>query len=417
MGNNSKKNLEKAVGCINFIFDTSNRLQGERTEDIVLELFTNLDYYIRFDQASKAQLHVLLLLIKEIDSDLWFSISERFVYEKLRDVIPKLWIENRKCSRVDLEYYLDTLRAAPLADFDIVAEIDGIQVESTPFGFHDFMVLKRDEAGSYYRNKYKLFPPDHIDHALKRLGSEYIVACNVPARCLYRAYQLGEDKLNKLSLFLLYVAQKKNYLHRPSVFSSNKIRYNPLCALSDGILSKDGNFDIMKYISTPYEINSIEVTNWESHNTRLLSIVSRNSLTEIENRIIKCLSLYRNAVIEERVERRIFYLCTAIEALIKAPHSEGRSRSLTSNYSEVLAFMLGNDYDSRIEICDRFRDIYRVRSAVAHGEIDVQYDKNIISYSYMYFHQALNTILTKLPYSKMTDSKSLICEIKRIKFS
>ncbi len=406
-----------AVSSINFILETSNKLQGERTDDIVLELFVNSDYFVRFDMDSKAKLQEILAYIESIDSDLWFSISEKMLSDKIRFLIEKLWIEKRKCKLADLEDYIKTLKDVPLSEYEVLAEIYGVQVESTPFKFYNFVVLKNNEASEYFYNKLTSFPQSSIDRALKPLTSENIIVCVVKARCVKRAYQIAEKLLNNLSLFMLYVSKKKSYYHMPTIYSRKKSHDRALCALSKSLISKDGNANILKELCISYELSDSVISEWEKEEARLLSMIQKHNHTEMENRIMKCLSWYRNAILEEVVERQVFNLCIAIESLLKPPASTSKPSALASYYAESLAFLLGDNYNDRIDIYKQFKDIYNVRSAVAHGEVGTTIGKYTLGNSFRLIRMIINLFLTQEPYNKITNFDDVFHEVNRIKFS
>lgn len=105
----------------------------------------------------------------------------------------------------------------------------------------------------------------------------------------------------------------------------------------------------------------LESLNWVHKNMDIIN--HYNSPSELFNRISNSLRLYRSALCIQNTDLALLGFMSSIESLFSIATQE-----LTFRLSMVLAKFLGDNADTQRKYFDRIKQLYSIRSKLAHGD-------------------------------------------------
>ncbi len=105
-------------------------------------------------------------------------------------------------------------------------------------------------------------------------------------------------------------------------------------------------------------------------NYKILKIVEKEKPeNQIESRIITAVNWIGMAIAERNTSIAFVQAIFAVEALLQNDiKDEPINKSIVAMIAEAIAFILGNDYESRKSIEKDFKRLYGLRSKIAHGK-------------------------------------------------
>jgi len=103
-------------------------------------------------------------------------------------------------------------------------------------------------------------------------------------------------------------------------------------------------------------------------NYRVWELLNKPEHNEIEKRILRAIDWIGMAICENQPAIAFIQCAFAIECLLQ-DNNEFISKSITAQISEYTAFIIGRDKNHRRDIAKVFKELYKVRSKIAHGVI------------------------------------------------
>jgi hypothetical protein len=104
----------------------------------------------------------------------------------------------------------------------------------------------------------------------------------------------------------------------------------------------------------------------EEFDSRIWGLLDKSDHNEIEKRVLRAIDWIAMAIGEEQPSIAFVQCAFAIEHLLL--HQEGFiTKSIVAQISEYAAFIVGHDKDSRKDVADTFKQLYGIRSKIAHG--------------------------------------------------
>src|SRR5206468_2007053 len=115
----------------------------------------------------------------------------------------------------------------------------------------------------------------------------------------------------------------------------------------------------------PFPINENTIAALRDFGMLTLSEIRRKPAlerSEFEDLLLQAVRWFGGAHRQRAPEDRLLNLTTAVETLLVPP-----GRSVTRELTEGVAFVIGQDAASRRAIREQMTRLYRIRSAVTHG--------------------------------------------------
>lgn len=188
---------------------------------------------------------------------------------------------------------------------------------------------------------------------------------------LINNYQTDSDKalditLNQTNRFIDILNWKFSQLYQPTndikyLISLQKPRNDNLKYFS--LSNKKSITTNLKIISSVYELdlNSIEEYICNDEVAWLVELITQEKINDYYDAILKSIHWFSQFWIEQQNDNKLLYLAISLEALL----SEAFATS--SFVSDRVAFILGNNKVSRLELRDLSKRLYDLRSNIAHG--------------------------------------------------
>lgn len=93
----------------------------------------------------------------------------------------------------------------------------------------------------------------------------------------------------------------------------------------------------------------------------LVSLISKDTISDYHDAILKSIHWFSKFWIENQNDNKLLYLAISLEALLS------EKVSTSSFISDRVAFILGDNQTSRLELRDLVKELYEIRSNIAHG--------------------------------------------------
>lgn len=107
-------------------------------------------------------------------------------------------------------------------------------------------------------------------------------------------------------------------------------------------------------------------------NSWLINLITDPKINDFYDAILKSIHWFSKFHVEYENDNKLLYLAISLEALLS------EKISTTSYISDRVAFILGNDKETRLHIRDLTKNLYDLRSNIAHGnQINIVDDKNL----------------------------------------
>lgn len=171
------------------------------------------------------------------------------------------------------------------------------------------------------------------------------------------------------------------------------------------------NYGLISDLADPY-FNSEE-----NGNSRIWELNSKNhSSSKLHNRLLNSIEWAGKAIMEEDKNKSFIQFLFAIESLLHQNSSGLINASIAHSISENLAFLIGNDYVSKIKVKETFKSIYQKRSALVHGSSIPISDKEL-NEAFWLTKNLIYTFLIKEPFCKFQSMDELVLYVEKLKFS
>ncbi|CAM3930331.1 HEPN domain-containing protein [Mucilaginibacter galii] len=153
----------------------------------------------------------------------------------------------------------------------------------------------------------------------------------------------------------------------------------------------------------------------ENGNASVWALVQKNEKSEIEKRSLQAITWIGNAVADQNPSKSLVQYVFAIEGMLQYTPESFITPSIISQIGDWLAFIIGEEKDERKSIVNYFKNVYRKRSAIAHGGAKTITQEDLSIAMQIAKHMVIS-FLTKPPFSEMKTVKDLSDFITDCKF-
>ncbi|CCH01627.1 hypothetical protein FAES_3620 [Fibrella aestuarina BUZ 2] len=346
-----------------------------------------------------------LLNFKYLHRDITIESFEK----RLMSLLSELWVEGRFCSDHDVDelysYFLDLKRQ----DYEILVPLYGVECDHDVYELGQFKVYKK----SYIENeKAKNDDPRRSQFHLNSIDSDYMVGLQVKARSQEKAVETAFEYFGVFENVLKYCVGDIKQQRCPGIFSYRGSKnINSLSITSDGLGFSGRTLDI----SLPVNLNDKLCKNIEFGTYYLWDLITDHNKGELKQRILRAVEWTGKANYEKNNLEAIVKYVFAIEGLLQLNSKDFITSSIVSQISEWLAFIMSEELEARKDIVKYFKDIYRKRSAVAHGG-SVEVTKGDLHIANYLIKITIHILLTDKDFVDMNTVEDLRKYIDDVKF-
>ena len=300
---------------------------------------------------------------------IWFSdklINENYPREKIIKEVLHLISLNANLTLLDINDWLTSLEKQEQKDYWIYKGIKGAELsknESVKLGpfvivnknYHkDLIINQSDFLGLRWNDIWQNCPDD------------LLIGIKLSVRDVARGYQLAEKQFSLFENIIKFLIPDYDKYTELSIVDIRESRIDKSFALNIESYNKSSTYLGRKMALV--DLNNPKLCDLELGTKYLFDIVEKQNPNDIEKRLLKAIDWVGKGLKETDNSKGFIQLMFAIEALLNYRKGEIIEPSILSKVSEFIAFTLGEDYLTRIELEKEFKNLYGIRSAIAHGD-------------------------------------------------
>ena len=369
--------------------------------------FGEMELVVKTKEDHKEYLEALKTMFKCID-DKYISYS---------------FFENRICKLI-VTGQIETIKALPkeiknllLSNYTFIRPMFGLALKgNSQIDKKKYTFISKENIDEYLTERYG--KNDIFNMCFKQSIVEHL--CYVEITChakdLDKAREIADVEYNQLANVLRYMhgTNNKDFGLGVSDFRADIIG-GMLCIISDGRISTVTNAPI----STPIIPIYLDKDDWffskKNGNEQIWTILNSDKQTKMENRIIKAIEWIGMSINEKRQSTAFIQCLFAIECLLQ-DQENFITKSISAQIGEYAAFIVGFDYESRCEIEKLFKDLYSIRSKIAHGTYISCLDEDLNKALFL-SKQIVMNILLKPKFYRVKDIEDLRNRITELRYT
>lgn len=288
-------------------------------------------------------------------------------------------------------------------NFTIFKEIFGVEVaKSASFG--DFTIYNLNKCHKILKDEYE----DYFEKFKNLEKNIYLIKTEYKSSSGEVALANADIKINEFINSLYYIYNSKYINPTCNKYeSTSSVNFafseNSYCETSNLKLQVPINLDLI--ISTMQDNKIL---------TKLIKIITSTSNNEFENLIKDAVNWIGESIKDNNPSTSLLKAVISLETLLS--FSEGQiTPSIMHTICEASAFILGDNFETRLKIEKNIKKIYSTRSSITHsGKKD-----KIINVEKEYIISIVKRIIDNLLSDKFLDCKNkkdLMDKIKKIKY-
>lgn len=316
-----------------------------------------------------------------INDDAHFKYYINHLYDEM--FLAQKLISRKKITDLILDNYIK-VNTEPTYECDIIKQIDEIQIEKMHVLLPVFFVHMHCETVKFGENRFVKFQDiikvfnvgeNEIFNGMIDLGNDKYFY-NVPfadivveARDFDYAYEQAQIKLEEIvhiCNYMLYSGVRGAEVISSTTNSGTQERKFIIGEESSNVYS-GGHSPLVKRVC--FEDAEDFMLNEEYGNLQLWKIYDKRDKNEIEIRIVNAVNWIGMAIAEKNNSIAFTQAVFAIESLLqRQTKGEIFNKSIVASIAEDIAFLIGRDFEERKKYEKDFKDIYAIRSKIAHGK-------------------------------------------------
>lgn len=320
----------------------------------------------------------------------------------------------KKLIKKDIEDFLNTKLHEDLKEYFIIRGIIGVDLlvsrELTIGPFKIFPSRKKEEL----IEQFVKYNKDFISELYNGWEAfQCLITYSVKARHHKKAEEIANEKFYQFELFVKFA------LGKYTDSSNIGILTYPYWYYDKSIIIED------EYVHSPSALKGafqkILIDDPYFHDVKfghkiLWELLGKNSTNKIENRIISSIEWIGRANTEPNLKNRFLQYIISYESIFTISEKSIITPGIANQISEGFALLLGNTYEERIDIESRIKELYGIRSAIAHGSNKIITKEN--AYDACKFAIGLiRKFLTDENLLKISNPDELNKYLKKIKYS
>ncbi len=294
---------------------------------------------------------------KEIE--LTYSINE--FQRNFVELLRTLKRRSERCDEKRLEVFISGLLEVEREDYEVFCEIHGVVMSGAAKHFGDFTIYKISEALGSLKKKYAFL---NVENSYEQFESSgYWISRVVSSRDSLKAQEQCNPHFEIFEYIIGYMLLDPKAKTKARIFNPITTDSIKHIACSSDKMAWGETFNNNDYL----DLDSPLFCNQELGNDKIWEIAARNNKSDIEKRLLSAIQWIGKGIRETDPAKSLVQYVFAIEGMFQQNENTLFTPSIISSISEDLSFLIGADYDSRKETAETFKEVYRNRSAIAHG--------------------------------------------------
>lgn len=307
--------------------------------------------------------------------------------------------------------------------YTTIGKIYGINLKNQTSKYGKFQFVSKDYLFDFLNSEVPNAPEDLFDDirfpTLSHVGNEAInnidfvyllITCDA-LDSVYAKEQFDSESLSVVNA-LRYMAGIKHERIYIDTIENKAFMETYLQFAENGYVGEGSKINVKDIAIT---LDDDYFYSEENGNKQIWLILSSPNRNALQKKIVRSIEWAGRSIHEVQNDIACTEVAFAFESLLKSNESDTPiSASIQGQIAETVAFICGNDKESRKNIIRIFKELYSYRSSIAHGgSSSKKADYNL------YFHMFKETLIQILcfsPYNKCETLKQLLECVDDIKF-
>ena len=296
----------------------------------------------------------LINKLYESDSSIHQSYSQKTFLNRL--------IGGKKNSELEIEElevkdFFTNLKLEQLVDYKIYREMYGIVLQKgLSISFGNFKILPFELIKS---EEFEGVDERDIELMFLTANPVYLISYKVKSRDKDRALELADEAFEKFVLFLRYVIGTSSDKFEVGILEFSGCRSREAFVISD----KGSSKTVSRYgYREPVPLDDSYFVDVESGYDKIWELIDKPKATKLEKRLTTAVEWLGRSLTERSIQAAFIEASIELESLFTHNEKSIISPSILSQISESTALILGDSYDTRIEIERHIKKLLRGRN-------------------------------------------------------
>jgi hypothetical protein len=295
--------------------------------------------------------------------EVYDTLSEKTFKKIIVNDLTEHKISKKKYTKDDINLLISKIKQIPISTYKILRDIQGVFFES------NIEQCRKEFFTIYYWPKGKTIIEQTLGVAPETLWlankHEYLIETEVSARDNEKAIELADQKFELFTYFLhvhMGSLDKKHYI---SIIQQRFFNYEHIYCFKGKEISN--TVSLMDYVK-PIPIDNEFFAKRNDFNNMWKLIANHN--TQLEKRLTLAISWLGQAYRETSIQNGFLKAAISLEIIFTYSESTIINPSILNQISESIALILGKNAEQRLNIEKEMKELYSVRSAIAHAGKD-----------------------------------------------
>ena len=333
----------------------------------------------------------------QMKKEIMDTITIKEFSKALNKILFQSKIDKAEITDEIIQNMFEEILTLPISNYLIIKGIYGVKLNNNEdkFSLGPFDIYYQPTYKKILERKY----PPPLDFLWHNWQYDYLVTINIKARSQEKANELADNMLYQLELFIYFAIGHRKEEFCVNIISKVTYKHDSYLIFDEEDLGVNYTNDFVDIIplDDKYFMDS------DIGNNKIWELLLLKTKTDIQKRIITSVEWIGKANSEVNNKNRFIFYIFAIESMLTFQEKTFITPSIAHNISESTAMILGNNYEDRINTEKKVREIYNIRSAIAHGaEKEVSDDELNIA-----MNISRNIVIQFLTNTELTEIKNI----------
>lgn len=345
------------------------------------------------------------------NTELKETISRKTIESRVIDVVKEAFISNKEITQKQMEHFIKELLEIPLQDWNCIRCLYGAKTLSKdplklgPFTIYDpkkhLSVIKKINPGIKKR----------IDVIEMITSSKLLISVKSLSRDTKRLQNDVDMKFKQFENIIRYMI---GFSDEFDVSIFNFKRVSLLGAIYITNKNIETNMEV-KDDSSILDISQPYFTDSQAGNDKIWSLFEKENKNQIEKNIFNAIGWLGRGLKDFNYSIAFVQFIFGLESLLKFDEPKMINPSIASQISEWVALILGDNFIERVRIEKKVKELYRIRSSIAHGT-NKEISKKLLYEAFCVVKSLIIKMLTNAKLKEMTSLSGLSEWIKEKKY-
>lgn len=331
------------------------------------------------------------------------SVHNTYSLKKFEsEFIDFFWVLLQKNTKTDLDNskaFFAKLLLVPIEEFSVLRDIHGLVMAGPqqPCIFGPFTIYHFPSHQNIINSKTSL-SPEQIWHGDSPV---YLIEVKTKARHFEKAIEAADILFEKFELTLRFVTGFSNQTFEVGILNYQGWRHRRAYTFTKtgSASSSHSNYGSFK----PIRIDDPYFNSAEDGFDRIWQSIAFEGVTELQKRLLLAIEWIGQSYNEASPSSAFLKSAIALEILFTHNEKTIINSSILSQISESIALLIGDSLTERLEIESRVKNLYSMRSAIAHAGKTQVAQEDLLTI----FHLSRRVVLKIMTSQALKDLKSI----------